>query len=136
MTGVGRSGAINRSEVADGGVTSAFGAFVALGVFAAGFSTTVSAFGLRARVGFFSAGVTPAVTSTVFSGSAFFLAILFLRAAIIWATLTRAIAQNSTINLLVNQTSLLEFCLGCLLGSYAVIGFPEKSSANRVWCDL
>jgi hypothetical protein len=71
----------------------------ALGDFAAGFSSTASAFGLRARVGFFSAGVTSAVTSTGVSDSAFFLAILYLRAAISWATLTRAIAQNSTINL-------------------------------------
>jgi hypothetical protein len=83
---------MNNSEVADGGVTSTFAALGALGAFAAGFSAGASTFGLRERVGFFSAGVSTAGTST--GASAFFLAMVFLRAAKVWATLTRAIAQK------------------------------------------
>jgi hypothetical protein len=64
----------------------------------AGFSAAgASAFGLRVRVGFFSTWVGSATTA-VSLVSAFFLAMVFLRAALFWATLTRAKAQIFTIN--------------------------------------
>jgi hypothetical protein len=83
---------MNSSEVA--------GAGAALGVFGAraGFSAAgVSTFGLRARGALFATGVALA-TAGVSLISAFFLAILFLRAALFWATLTRAKAKIFTIN--------------------------------------